>query len=393
VRILHTADWHVGKALRGRPRLDEHQAVLAELVTVADHHDVDVVVVAGDLFDSTSPPPEAERLVYRALLELAGDQRQVIVVAGNHDSPRRLQAVAPLAHLGRIWVQAFVAHPDQGGVLELRTRRGDRLVAALLPWLSQRYVITADALLNRDADQHQLAYQDRVRSVVGALTASFAAGATNVVVGHLHALGGVMGGGERPAHTVLEYAVPATVFPAATGYVALGHLHRAQRVDGPAPTWYPGSPLALDFGEQADRKAVLVVEVKPGAPAVVQEVPIRAGRRLRTIEGTLAELAREQVAAGEDWLRVVVHEPARAGLADEVRELFPTAVDVRVASDDALDRLADATQLSRLGRSPAQLFDEYLRERKVDDPRLQRLFNELYEVAAAEEREEVQGAA
>jgi exonuclease SbcD len=344
------------------------------------------------VFDAASPPPEAERLVYKTLLDLAGDQRQVILIAGNHDSARRLQAIAPLAVLGRISVQPFVAPPTDGGVVEVTTRRGERLVAALLPWLSQRYVVTADALLNKDADQHQLAYQERVRSVVAALTTPFSGRSTNVVVGHLHALGGLTGGGERPAHTVLDYAVPATVFPPTAAYVALGHLHRAQRVDGPAPTWYSGSPLALDFGEQADRKSVLVLEASPGVPANVQEVGLQAGHRLRTLEGTVAELAAQAATVGDDWLRVVVHEPARAGLADDVREMFPGAVDVRVAREDD-DPTSDPQRPSRLGRSPAQLFEEYLRERKVDDGRLQRLFEELYEMASAEEHEEADGAA
>ena len=117
----------------------------------------------------------------------------------------------------------------------------------------------------------------------------FRADTVNLLVGHVHALGGVLGGGERSAHTVLDYAVPATVFPSA-GYVALGHLHRAQR-PGPGAAWYSGLAPQLDFGEAADSKGVLVVELAAGAPPTVEEVPLRAGRRLRTLTGTLAELA------------------------------------------------------------------------------------------------------
>ena len=218
-------------------------------------------------------------------------------------------------------------------------------------------------------------------------------------MGHVHALGGLLGGGERSAHTVLDYAVPATVFPPAAGYVALGHLHRAQRLPAPAPTWYPGSPLQLDFGEEADTKGVLVVELAVGAPPVVDEVPLRAGRRLRTLTGTLAELAElaelgraGRGAAGDDdqeWLRVVVTERSRPGLAEDVRQLFPDVVDVRVAPPEAeAAGSAGDERSSRLGRTPAQLFDDYLVERKVEDPRLPRLFGELLEVASAEERAE-----
>lgn len=397
MRLLHTGDWHVGRLMRGRSRLDEHRAVLAEMVEVAAERDVDLVVVAGDLFDVASPAPEAERLVYQALLDLAADGRQVLVVAGNHDSPRRLQAVAPLAGLGRVHVVPYVVAPGQGGLDELVLRGGDVVRLATLPWLSKRYVVDADALLRRDADEHQLAYQDRVRAVVAALCAPFRADTVNLVVGHIHALGGLLGGGEREAHTVLDYAVPATAFPPTAGYVALGHLHRAQRIAGPAPTWYPGSPLQLDFGEEADTKGVLVVEVGVGTPAAVEAVPLRRGRRLRTLTGTLAELAglvgqagRSGGAAGSDdeWLRVVVAERSRPGLAEDVRQLFPDVVDVRVAPPDDEAGAPGDVPTGRLGRTPTELFADYLAERKVDDTRLGRLFGELWEQASAEEQAE-----
>jgi exonuclease SbcD len=394
MRLLHTGDWHVGRLMRGRSRLEEHRAVLAEVVAVAAERDVDLVVVAGDLFDVASPPPEAEGLVYQALLDLAGDRRHVVVVAGNHDSPRRLKAVAPLAGLGRVHVAPFVVPPGRGGLDEVVVRSGDAVRVAALPWLSKRYVVTADALLRQDADQHQLAYQERMGAVVAALCAPFRTGAVNLVVGHVHALGGLLGGGERSAHTVLDYAVPATVFPASAGYVALGHLHRAQRIPGPAPTWYSGSPLQLDFGEEADDKAALIVDVAPDAPAAVEVVPLRAGRRLRTLVGSMAELAAlappsgERSEGGEEWLRVVVAERSRPGLADDVRQLFPDVVDVRVAPPDAdAVEAGGADRPSRLGRSPGQLFDDYLADRGVDDARLTGLFGELFEIASAEERE------
>ena len=110
-----------------------------------------------------------------------------------------------------------------------------------------------------------------------------------------------------------EPAVPATAFPAAAHYVALGHLHRAQKVPAPCPAWYAGSPLQLDFGETADEKVTLVVDAAPGRPAAVDRRPIAAGRRLRTITGTMAEL--EVATVGDEYLKVVVREPARAVMA------------------------------------------------------------------------------
>jgi DNA repair protein SbcD/Mre11 len=377
VRLLHTSDWHVGKAIRGRSRADEHRAVLAEIAAVADQRDVDLAVVAGDLFDTAAPTAEAEAIVYRALLDLAAGGRPVVVVAGNHDSAQRLAAVAPLSQASGIHVAAAIRPAADGGVLEVGAG-GETAQVALLPFPSQRYVVTADLLCSGDAADAHAAYADRVVRILGALTAGFRAGAVTVVAAHLMVMGGTMGGGERGAHTVFDYWVPATGFPPSVQYVALGHLHRAQLLAGPAPLHYCGSPLQLDFGETANRPVVNVVDVHPGRPAEVTAVPLTAGRRLRTVRGTLMDvLAADGVGTeGGDHLRVVLDEPARAGLADEVRERLPDAVEVVLAPREA-ERVGATGDGERVRRTPQELFREYLAERDAADDRVIALFDEL----------------
>jgi exonuclease SbcD len=396
VRVLHTSDWHVGKAVRGRSRAAEHRAVLAEIAGVAEREDVDLVIVAGDLFDTAAPTAESERIVYRALLDLAGGGRPVVVVAGNHDSAPRLAAVAPLSQASGITVASAIRPPDDGGVLEITAGREVAQVA-LLPFPSQRYVVTADVLLAGDAADAHAAYADRVVNILRVLTAGFRADTVNLVAAHLMVMGGTMGGGERGAHTVFDYWVPATAFPAAAQYVALGHLHRAQQLPGPAPLHYCGSPLQLDFGETANEPAVTVVDVRPGKPAAVRSVPLTAGSRLRTLRGSLVDVlaataelpapasadevpgnAGAESGPWPDHLRVVLDEAPRAGLADEVRERVPAVVEVVLASRDIADggRTADP---DRLRRTPRDLFAEYLIEHDVADARLLPLFDELVE--------------
>jgi len=402
MRLLHTSDWHVGKAIRGRSRAAEHQAVLAEIAGVAERESVDVVIVAGDLFDTATPTPEAERIVYRALLDLAADGRPVLVVAGNHDSAQRLAAVAPLSQASGIHVASAIRPPGDGGVVELEAD-GQIAQVALLPFPSQRYVVTADLLLSGDAADAHAAYADRVVRIARMLTGGFRADTVNLVVGHLMVMGGAMGGGERGAHTVFDYWVPATAFPAATQYVALGHLHRAQRLAGPAPLHYCGSPLQLDFGETANDPQVNLVDVRAGLPAEVRAVPLRAGRRLRTIRGTLVDVLAAVTAADEaaaapvvddggaevssrPHLRIVLDEPARAGLADEVRARVPDAVEVVLAprEDEGRQRVADP---DRLRRTPHDLFAEYLADRDVRDDRLVALFDDLVDEVVSEPAE------
>jgi exonuclease SbcD len=408
MRLLHTSDWHVGKAIRGRSRAAEHQAVLAEIAGVAERESVDLVVVAGDLFDTATPTPEAERIVYRALLDLAAGGRPVVVVAGNHDSAQRLAAVAPLSQASGIDVASAIRPPGDGGVLELESG-GEVALVALLPFPSQRYAVTADLLLSGDAADAHAEYADRVVRIVRTLTGGFRAGTVNLVVAHLMVMGGTMGGGERGAHTVFDYWVPATAFPPSAQYVALGHLHRAQQLAGPAPLHYCGSTLQLDFGETANDPQVNVVDVRPGRPAEVRAVPLTAGRRLRAIRGTLVDVLAavaatesDDSAAGDDstadddpaagaggvggrpHLRIVLDEPARAGLADEVRERVPDAVEVVLAPREDQRGSGRVADPDRLRRTPHDLFAEYLAERDVRDDRVLSLFDDLVDEAASE---------
>lgn len=375
MRILHTADWHVGRTIRGRSRQAEHETALAEVVATAQSEDVDLVLVAGDQFDHAAPSPVAERLVYRTLLDLAETGAAVVVVAGNHDNPNRLAAVAPLLAAAGVTVQPRLARPADGGLRRLQIA-GQPVCLVTVPFVSRRGIVGADDLMGLDAAAHQGRYSERVRQVLAALCEGFTDDAVNLVTGHLMVFGGATGGSERSAHTVFEYAVPAAAFPAGSHYVALGHLHRQQRIDAPAPMWYAGSPLQLDFGEEGEDKGVLLVTAEPGRPARVEQRALTAGRRLRTIRGSLSQLESMIGTTGADHLRVVVEGEAVAGLADQVREWFPDVVDISVDRPEAQDSHAVDRGLAR---PPGVLFRGYLADRGAADDRVADLFDELLE--------------
>src|SRR4051794_5372946 len=385
MKIVHTSDWHVGRTLRGRSRAEEHEAVLAEVAELVVTEKADLVLVTGDVFDTAAPTAEAERIAYRGLLDLASTGATVVVLAGNHDNERRLQAVEPLLGLGRIVTRATFARPDEGGVLEFESPSGEIAVVAMLPFLSQRYVVRADELMADEAAQHADAYAERMKRLIASLCDRFRPDAVNILAAHLFATGGVLGGGERQAHTIFDYAVPSTAFPASAHYVALGHLHRAQKIAGPCPIRYAGSPMQLDFGETGDEKVTTVIDAAPGRPVELRSVPVTTARRLRTVAGTLADLADvAATVADDDYVKVIVRERARAGLADDVRALLPGAVDVVVAAPGMDgDGHRDGDREDRHGRAPTELFAAYLADQHVDDARVEALFAELLEDAHA----------
>jgi exonuclease SbcD len=376
VKLLHTSDWHVGKTIRGRSRADEHRTVLGEIVSLAAENSVDLVLVAGDLFETASPSSEAEGIVYRALLELADTGAHVAVIAGNHDNGRKLAAVAPVFEAaGRVHVVAQPLRPDDGGVLRLRTKGGEDVRLGMLPFVSQRGIVRAKDLMDSEAYENAQVYAGRLGLVVDALASGFESATVNILMAHAFVHGGQLGGGERAAHFIDDYALSAQAFPATAGYVALGHVHRPQKIAGPGQIHYCGSPLQLDFGEEQQRKQVNLVEIEPGLPPGVTALPLSSGRALHTLSGTLEELRVESETLADDpWLRVVVREPRRAGLADDVRELLgEQVVDVRVE-----DASPSARPLpSRAGKSPVELFDEFLGERNISDDRIRTGFKQL----------------
>jgi exonuclease SbcD len=251
---------------------------------------------------------------------------------------------------------------------------------AVLPFLSHRYAVRAAEVVLHASAQHTMDYANRVQAILGALCASFADDTVNIVTTHATMLGGRRGGGERELSTLFGYELPSTVFPSTAHYAALGHLHRYQEIDGPCPIAYSGSPLALDFGEEANEPVALVVHAIPASRANVRPVPVTGGRSLRTLRGSLDQVLVEAEQAGDAFLRVILAERSRAGLAEEVREKLPNALEVQIDERyrPLSPRIAQTTK-SRLDRSPTELFGDYLAEQNIDDTRVATMFAELLE--------------
>ncbi len=374
VKILHTSDWHVGRRIGGHDRSAEHEAVLDEIAEISESNDVDLVLVAGDLFDSASPNPRSEAIVWRSLLRLS-QGAQVLVVAGNHDNAARLEAVSPLLDMSRVKVVASPTAPARGGVVvlpELETK------VALLPFVSQRGIVRAEHLMEADSDEHAGLYGERVGVLIERLTADMGSDTVNVLTSHLTVYGGLAGGGERQAH-IFGYAIPSSAFPGHLSYVALGHLHRQQKMPHGAAVWYSGSPLQLDFGEVDDQKGVLLIEASPGLPSKVTTVPLTKGRRLVSVFGTLDRVLARSDELGDAYVRVELDEPARVGLADEVRSAIPNVVDVKLRTQEETASRAFDNRNTVTG---PEAFKTYLTEQDVDDARIEALFAELMDEAS-----------
>ncbi len=383
MRFLHTGDWHVGKAIRGRSRMDEFERALDQVVGIAVDERADAVLIAGDLYEHRSAAPDADRLVFETLLRLHGHGIPVVAIPGNHDSSARLEAFAGLLKAVDVDMAARVLPPDQGGMVTIGSRDGSQtLRVACVPFVPERRFGSAVELFQSTEAWFQ-SYADGMGGVLDAMAAGFGPDAVNVVLAHLYAAGAKLGGGEREVTVGMDYAVPASRLPANASYLALGHIHRPQRIPGSrAPARYAGSLIQLDFGETEQDKSVAVIEAVPGKPARVREIAITAGRRLVDVEGSIDRLHILAADLGDAYLRVFVDTDGPVpGIADQVRELLPNAVDVHLRYDRD-EQEAQGPPLSSL--KPREQFEAYYRaEHGADpDPALMSAFDE---VAEAEE--------
>ncbi len=376
MKILHTSDWHVGKVLKGQSRLEEHTLVLTQLVEVARAERPDLVIVSGDMYDSSTPTPDSTRLVTRALSALRGTGAAVVAIGGNHDNGAALDAVRGWADAAGVVLRGAVRDRAADHIVTATTADGETWRLVALPFLSQRYAVRATEMFDLTAAEASQTYADHVGRLIGALTDGAAPDTVNLVTAHLTVFGAKTGGGEREAHTVQQYAVPASIFPSTCHYVALGHLHRAQSVIAACPVYYAGSPLAIDFGEEENTPSVNIIEVTAATAAKVRQVPLDAAVPLRTVRGTLAELS--TIDDQRSWLRVVVREAPRAGLREAVQQLLPRALEVRIDPDLLPDPQVRPTRDNRSGRSPAEVFGEYLRATGGADPAVVELFETLH---------------
>ncbi|WP_192930876.1 exonuclease SbcCD subunit D [Deinococcus sp. AJ005] len=390
MRVLHTADFHAGRNLRGYDRTPEIHEALTEIAALARSEKADAVLVSGDLFDTGNPSADAEAAVFDFFLRLRDAGIPGIVIAGNHDSSARLESVTGL--LGWVGIQA-VAQPTANPldmVRSIETKGGETLTVGALPYLSERRLVKAADLMGGDTGAWRQKYREGMGFFLRRLGEGFRADSVNMLMAHATMDGAVPSGSERTLQFDLtnQYTLSGLQLPAGAQYVALGHIHKPQQISEAPLACYPGSIIQLDFGEGGEKKQVNLVEVEAGRPARVHALPLASGRELKTIRADLDNVEARIKALGDfnGLLKVVVRAPAGTalpGLKDRVLKLAPNtlAVDLEANQEDLA-----LPELKREGLSLTQLYEQYYRERRGELPDdLRAAFKEADEAARAEE--------
>jgi len=308
MKLLHTADWHLGKTLEGRSRLPEQRTFLEELQMIADEENVDAILMAGDVFDTVNPPAAAETLFYEAAVKLTSrGERPLIIISGNHDNPERLSASRPLAHTSGITIIGF---PTTDPV-NITVRNGQKLSIAALPYPSESR-LNECLTEGQEEDALQLAYDDRVKKLFSDLSEAGGEDAVHIAMSHIYVAGSRESDSERPIQVGGAYTVSANSLPEQAQYVALGHLHRPQTITkGSALARYSGSPLAYSFSEANQVKSVTMIDVEPDGLAHISEIPLQSGKPLvRWVANEGIEQVYTWLEEGKDedaWIDLEVH--------------------------------------------------------------------------------------
>ncbi len=376
MRFLHTADWHIGKTLFGRSRLDEQEQVVAEIIDIGRRERVDCVLLAGDIFETFAPTADAERLVCDALAEIAGAGIATVVVGGNHDHPRRLAALRKLGDPLRIFVRPDPARPENGGVITLKSAKEAARIA-VLPWVPE-YRIVDICQMMKPEDTWYEAYSENVAAMCRHLAQDFAEDTVNILVAHLFAFGAETSGSERSVHVAQPFAIKPEQLPVEAQYIALGHIHKPQEVGSASRCFYSGSPLQLDFGERDQQKRIVVVDIKAGFPADIQSINLYAARKLREITTTVDRLQDLPAKCGTDFLRVIVESETKiSGLSQQVCDMLPNALDVR---QYVRDSPPPVPRTDPSASTPVELFARYITDQKgtTASPEMLAKFAELY---------------
>lgn len=381
MRLMHTADWHLGRRLKGVDRTPEIARALGALLAEVDARGVDAVLVAGDLFDQPNPPAEAERAAYAFFMGLAKRKIPAVVIAGNHDSASRFDATAPLLALAGTTSLGRPRSAKAGGLVKLDTPGGPLTVAAL-PFASERRLLGADELWEQTPAEQRASYRAAIATLFGNLARAADGPGVHVAMAHFAMDDAKLSHSEQPFYTHDAYSLASAVLPPQAQYVALGHIHTPQAIPAAAPTRYSGSLIQVDFGEVDEPKGYQLIEVEPGRPAAATFMPLEIEKPLKQLRVSEAILdgTLEAHRGHAGYLKVIVDLEAPVnGLAERVRRICPQALHVepRYPERPAVPSLAfDPAQ-----SDPGEAFGRYYAERLGArlDPAVEAAFKALYE--------------
>ena len=400
MKIFHTADWHLGKKLEGYSRLNEQTDVLAEICAIAEKENPDVVIIAGDIYDTYNPPTEAVELFYKTVKKLSRNASvPVVVIAGNHDSPDRIEAVDPLAVENGIFL---LGYPDSfvkkikldsgleilnstNGFLEFKLPKTDEKLRIIFTPYANEYRLKTALDIEKQEEELKILLAKKWDELAQRFCDNQG---VNILISHNF----FIKKGEKPVEESDDekpilyvggaQAIEVDLIPSNMQYVALGHLHRFHNVNSESlPVVYSGSPLSYSFAEAEQQKYIVAIDAKPGQLPVINRIKLKSGKKLvrkrfDDIDKAVQWLGKNQ----NSLLELTISTDTYLSSSDRKR-LFSAHQGILSIIPDIKNKDGE-NQNSRfidLQQSRTELFKKYFKYKKAEEPneRIIGLFNEL----------------
>ncbi|SHH89744.1 exonuclease SbcCD subunit D [Clostridium grantii] len=384
MKILHTGDWHLGKNLEGKSRLGEQEAFLKDFLQIVEENNIDLVIIAGDIYDHSNPPAYAEKIFYDTLKKLSSNgERLTLVISGNHDNPERLVAAGPLARdHGIIMVGTPKTVVDTGeygihkvvksgeGFVELDIN-GEKAVILTVPYPSEKRL--NEVLYGEmDEDEDRLkSYSDRIYSLFNSLKDNYREDTINLVASHLFAMGSQESGSERSIQLGGSFIVNGSCFPSEAQYIALGHIHKPQIVPGTeGRARYSGSPIHYSKKEINFTKRCYVIDAKAGIPCNIEEVEFKVYKpieiwKCKNIESAIMKCEENKNKECWVYLEISTDRYIREDEIKQMKDLKKDILEITPLIKGIESEETDANSLSE--KSFQEIFTEfYLKERNVN---------------------------
>ncbi|MBP8638540.1 MAG: exonuclease SbcCD subunit D [Dictyoglomi bacterium] len=377
MRILHTGDWHIGINRWGIDRSEEVFRSIDFIVKTVEEEDIDVILIAGDLFDHRTPKGENLQRATRILQKLGESERKVIVVTGNHDwndLEASLNMFSPLSN---------VYFLTQIGVMSFETKKGETLRLGVLPYFWERdFMFMGGETVRREN------LGERLRGGLDKINRGFLPDTVNILLAHTFIEGAVLGSAMRLSFSS-NFALPPSWLPDRAHYVALGHAHKPQKIqNSPVPAYYSGSIIRIDFSELDDKKSFNIIDVKPDRPAVIEQREIPC-RELMELEIKLSQLESKAILVKDfdGYIKVkLVVDVTDKNPISRVKQLIPNCIEVETVYPAQSTGSVSSVDLTS---EPSKLFHQYLilKDGRVDDEVI-KLFEELYREVSSDENPE-----
>lgn len=372
MRILHTADWHIGKKLHERSRHDEHKQFLDWLFSIIQEHKIELLLVSGDIFDTSLPSAEASKLYYEFLYKLSNEtETYTVIIAGNHDSPRHLEAPREFLKMGRIYVVGLANEPSE--CVFAFPQENPRVAIAAIPYLSESELEHISFETEIEKSER---YRERIKTLYSECVSGLPTNLPKILMGHFYVEGGTVSGSERktqgepfnesqPSIRIGgATAVHVSDFPDGVDYVALGHLHRPQSIKGKDfPIRYSGSPIPLRFSEIDYRKKIYILDISENGTLEQEEIEVPVFKELRIVKGDETTVLANAMSG--NWenkyiqikLKVnnvgqVRSDDIRKAFADRGGDVLIVEVDLPQTDDGPVIQIEEMDQ-------PEEIFEQY----------------------------------